>query len=325
MQYRNLGNSDLSVSRIGFGCWELGDQLYGHTVVDEAVSAIYKALDLGVTLFDTAPMYGQGRSETLLGKALKGHRDEVVIVSKVGMEIDGSLRLDSSRERIMGGMEESLQRLGTDYIDLFLIHWPDLSRPIEEAARLMEELRQSGKARYVGVSNFNATQMTQFAECAPITCHQMGYNIIDRRTGRERLPYCLENGIGAMAYGALCCGMLRGRYAPDHVFDETDWRSTQSPAGLEIFTRENMPVNVRVANELKELALSLGMTLPQMALNWVLRKPPIDAALVGIRKPEELEENVKALDFELSDETLAQIDEIAKGAIGADTELPTAP
>src|SRR5919198_5208547 len=189
VQYRAMGTSDLRVSTIGFGCWEMGGTQYGQVDDQEEVGAVRRAIDLGVTLFDTAAIYGPGHSEEVLGRALGQRRREVVLVTKGGMVWDGrgrgSSRRDSSYWALTQGLEASLHRLRTDYVDLFLIHWPDVDTPMDEAARALNDLVAAGKTRYVGVSNFSADQLRASRPHAPIITNQVGYNLFDRRWERQ--------------------------------------------------------------------------------------------------------------------------------------------
>ena len=217
MLYRKLGKYDLTMSAIGVGTWELGGNQYGPIDEDEAVAAIHRALDLGVTTVDTAPAYGHGHAEEVLGPALHVRRKEIVLVTKCGLDWDEQKRIyrDGSPARIIGGLEDSLKRLQTDWIDLFLVHWPDMERPIEPTMRAMQDIVASGKARYIGVSNFNVEQMEIGLGTGPLHCHQMGYNLFDRRVEKAIMPFCARNGMGVMAYGSLAYRVLTGAWKAD--------------------------------------------------------------------------------------------------------------
>src|SRR5579883_2950721 len=210
MEYRHMGKSDLVVSAIGFGCWEMGGN-YGAIDTQEVTTAIRRALDLGVTLFDTARGYGAGRSEEILGRALGADRKNVVVVTKCAIPTrpDQKPRRDARYDSIMKDVELSLQSLGTDYIDLLLVHWPDPDTPIPESMRALNDLRGAGKVRYVGVSNFSAAQLRVCKQFAPVIANQVGYNLFDRRWEYEMFPTAQELGIGIMAYGPLAHGLLQ--------------------------------------------------------------------------------------------------------------------
>jgi aryl-alcohol dehydrogenase-like predicted oxidoreductase len=326
MQYRTMGASDLRISAIGFGCWEMGGNQYGAVDDSEETRAVHRAIDLGVTLFDTAAVYGHGHAEEVLGKALGARRKEIVLVTKGGLKCEqrgGPIWRDDSYQSLVEDMDASLRRLGTDYVDLYLIHWPDGKTPIEEMMRALNEFLQNGKARYVGVSNFSAAQLRACKEHAPICANQVGYNLFDRRWEREMFPTAQELGIGVMAYGPMAHGLLTGAFTAETKFVEWDWRSRGTAFGQSLFTAENFPRNVAVADQLKGVAERLGTTLPQLAIAWVLQQPAVSVALAGIRKPEEIEQNIGALDVRLSGDDLREIDGIMAGAAGQVDAIPT--
>jgi aryl-alcohol dehydrogenase-like predicted oxidoreductase len=325
VEYRNMGSSDLKVSAIGFGCWEMGGNQYGAVDDREEVQAVHRAIDLGVTLFDTAAIYGYGHSEEVLGQALGSRRKDVVLVTKGGMSWDtvgGPSRRDSTRQAILQGMEDSLRRLGTDDVDLFLIHWPDPNTPFEETMAALNELLESGKTRYVGVSNFTSDMLERCRPLAPICANQVGYNLFDRRWERQMFPAARELGIGVMAYGSMAHGLLTGTFTAETRFVEWDWRSRGSAFGQALFAPENFPKNVAVADRLKTIAARVGTTLPQLAIAWVLRHPAVSVALTGIRTPAEIKANVGAVDVQLSPADLQEIDQIMSGAAGQVEAVP---
>jgi len=324
MEYRPMGKSDLVVSAIGFGCWEMGGS-YGAIDDSEVTRAIRRAIELGVTLYDTARGYGAGRSEELLGRALGADRSKVIVVTKGALPTRPGQkpRRDARYESVITDCEESLKSLGTDYIDLYLIHWPDPETPIEESMRALNDLRRDGKVRYVGVSNFSAAQLQECRRTAPIITNQVGYNLFDRRWEYEMMPTAGELGLGIMAYGPLAHGLLTGAFTPDTTFDPTDWRSRGMLFGQSLFTPENFPKNLAVVDQLKALAGRKEATLPRLALAWVLSNPLVSVALSGTRRPAEIEENVEALSLSLSDGDRAEIDEILRGAAGQVREIPT--
>ncbi|HEY3082640.1 MAG TPA: aldo/keto reductase [Chloroflexota bacterium] len=324
MEYRPLGDTGLTVSAIGFGCWEMGGLHYGGTDDDEVTQAVHRAMELGVTLFDTAPNYGFGGSEQVLGRALKGRRRDVVLVSKTCISWDPvtlTSKFDGRYSTVKRLNEESLQRLGTDYLDLLLIHWPDPETPIEETMKALEELRQEGKARHIGVSNYSPYELRTAKSHAPICANQVGFNMFDRRWQREMFPTARELGIGIMAYGPMAHGLLTGTMKADHQFGEKDWRRQGLLFGQRLFG-PNLAQNVGVVEQLKGVAARLGTTLPRLALAWVLREPAVSVALSGCRNVREIEENVQALDVKIPDEVMAEIDQILKGAAGQTDRIP---
>ena len=324
MEYRALGDTGLTVSAIGFGCWEMGNPGYGATEDAEAIAAVHRGMELGITLYDTAPNYGFGGSEEVLGRALKGRRDGIVLVSKVGIPWDPvtfTTKFDARYSTIKRINEESLRRLGTDHLDLLLVHWPDPETPIEETMRALDELRQEGKTRHIGVSNYTAYELRQAKSYAPICANQVGYNLFDRRWEREMFPTARELGVGVMAYGPMAHGLLSGTMTRDHVFDARDWRRHGLLFGQRLFG-PNLAQNLDIVDQLKGVAAELGTSLPRLALAWVLRNPAVSVALSGCRKPSEIEENVRALDVTLPDEVLTRIDEIMAGAAGQVDAVP---
>jgi aryl-alcohol dehydrogenase-like predicted oxidoreductase len=324
VQQRKLGNTGLSVSAIGFGCWEMGNPEYGKSDNDEMIAAVNRAIDLGVTLFDTAPNYGFGGSEEVLGRALGARRKDIVLVSKVGITWDPvthTTKFDGRYSTIKRINEESLGRLGTEYLDLVLMHWPDPETPIEETMRALEELRTSGKARHVGVSNFSAYELGAAQKYAPICANEVGYNLFDRRWEHEMFPTAQELGIGIMAYGPMAHGLLTGTLPRQNTFDERDWRRHGNIFGQRLFG-PNLGQNLDVVDRLLTVADRIGTSLPLLALAWVLKNPAVSVALAGCRTPREIEENVRALDVTLDSDALAEIDGIMAGAAGQTNVVP---
>ena len=325
MEYRKLGGTDLVVSAIGIGSWELGGTQYGPIDEDEAVRAIYRGLDLGVTCVDTAPVYGCGHAEEVLGRALPARRHEIVLVTKCGLDWDEKQQVtrDGSRGRVLGGLEESLRRLKTDYVDAFLVHWPDPERGVDEGLRAMQEILASGKARAVGVSNFSVEQMTIARDLGVLQIHQMGYNLFDYRVEKEIMPYCRQHDVGVMVYGSLCYGLLTGTFTAETTFADWDWRSKGSAFGQPILGGENFLKNLLVVEELRDVARSRGVTLPQLAMNWVLRNPAVGVGLTGPRVPAEIEDTLGAVGWSLTDEEVARIAAIMRGAAGRTDDPPS--
>ncbi|MCC6179681.1 MAG: aldo/keto reductase [Chloroflexi bacterium] len=324
MDYRTMGSSDLKISAIGFGCWEMGNPGYGSTDEQQIFAAVNRAMELGVTLFDTAPNYGFGGSEEVLGRALGARRKDIVLVSKVGITWDPvthTTKFDGRYSTIKQINEDTLRRLGTDHVDLLLMHWPDPETPIDETMRALEELRSEGKTRYVGVSNFSAHELQEARKSAPICANQVGYNLFDRRWEREMFPTARELGIGVMAYGPMAHGLLTGTLARENTFDERDWRRHGMIFGQRLFG-PNLGANLDVVEKVRGVAQDLGTTLPLLALAWVLRHPAVSVALSGCRTPAEIEENVQALEVTITDDVLAEIDRIMADAAGQSDVIP---
>ena len=316
MRYKKFGNSDLETSVVGFGGWPMGRGHYGSFDDDEVVRAVHASIDLGVTLFDTAAVYGWGEGEKLLGRALEGKREDVVIVSKAGIPWDeegGGRRRDSSRESLEKSLNESLNRLQTDYLDLFLIHWPDESRPMSVPMEAFADFQEQGKIRYGGVSNFSPQQMSDCLDVFPIVTNQVGYHLFDQRPEPAIVPFCADNGMGIMAYGSLAHGLLTGTMTPETTFEEDDWRRSLMAFGQPIFKGQNFLDNLKKVDTLKEMAADMGFSVAQLALAWVASEPTVSVALVGTRKPEEIQENVAAADWELSSSERAEIKAVVTG------------
>jgi myo-inositol catabolism protein IolS len=315
MEYRQFGRTDLKVSAIGFGCWEISGT-YGPIDAAQFDQAVHRALDAGVNCFDTAEAYGMGISEQALARALGARRRDICLVTKVGVGYpEAPNRRDSSRQRIMASLEQSLRNLEADHVDVYLVHWPDLNTTFEETMRALDDIVRQGKARYVGVSNFRRSQLEACTKLRPIDVVQYGWNMFDRRMQREIFPWCAAQGVGVMAYGSLAYGMLTGAFTADMQFDETDWRSKRgSLGGLNLFRTmfgpDHFPRNLRAVEELKTLAAKYGKTLPQFALRWTLSNPAIHTGLVGFRRAAEVEENLGALGWSISTADMAAVDAI---------------
>ena len=313
MEQRRFGNTDLVSSAVGFGTWEMSTNMYGHIDVDEASRAVNMAIDRGITLFDTAEGYGPYLSEELLAKALGNRRNEIILVTKVGFDYDDTptmTGLNSSKSNIIESAQGCLRRLNTDYLDLLLIHWPDFETPIEESMEGLEELKQSGKIRHYGVSNYDIDLMQECEQYGHITANQIGYHMFDRRMEARVLPWCMANGVGFMSYGSLAFGLLTGAFTPEHTFEEGDWRRNEIAFNLPLFEREHFLREVEVCNRLAQLADGYGKTVAQLALAWVLDHPGVSCALVGMRNERELEENVAATDWKLTEEIRSGINQI---------------
>ena len=312
MEYRPFGQTGLEVSALGFGCWEMGGG-YGDVETAEVAKAVNHAVDVGVNCFDTAPAYGRGQSERFLGKALGARRKDVLVVTKCGVGYrDRPKGRDSRPEAIFASIDQSLLDLGTDYVDVLLVHWPDATTPFEETMGALDEVVRQGKARFVGVSNFTKRQMEQSMETRRIDVVQCGYNMFDRRMDKDILPFCLEHGIGVMVYGPLAFGMLTGAFTRETTFKTgEDWRANENmlPAlFLRMFGEENFPRNVAAAEDLGPIASERGKKLPHLALRWVLSHPAVSVALAGTRNAGEVEDNLSALDWSIGEAEKARID-----------------
>jgi aryl-alcohol dehydrogenase-like predicted oxidoreductase len=322
MRYRPFGRTGLQVSVVGFGCWPMAGDRYGAIEDDEAIRAIHRALDRGVNCVDTAPAYGAGHSEEVVARALEGRRQDVILVTKCAVKAPplgqpGPLR-DASRANIFREIEASLERLRTDWVDVLLVHWPDAGTPVEETMRALGDVVASGRARFVGVSNFTGAMLAECMRTRRVDVSQVGYHMFDRRQEQETFPYCRAEGIGVMGYGSLGHGLLTGAFTAATTFDPArDWRAGGVAFGQPIFRGDNLKTNVAVADRLRrEVADPRGVPLSQIALAWVLANPAVSTALVGARTPAEVDANDAGAELELSSAERATIDAILAGAVG---------
>lgn len=327
MEYPSLGSSNLTVSAITFGAWAAGGWMWGGNEESEAIDAIRAAYDLGVTSIDTAPAYGQGASERIVGKAIKGiPRDKVQILTKYGLRWDTSqgtfhfkskdnqgrdinMHKYAAREGIIKEVEDSLRLLDTDYIDLYQIHWHDPSTPIQETMETMRDLIQQGKIRHAGVCNYDVTLMAEAARHIDLVSDQVPYSMIKRDIEKELVPYCLEHNKGILAYSPMERGLLSGKTQPGHVFAEGDHR-----ANLYYFKDANLVKVNHFLDKIRPLAADKNVTLSQLVLRWTLAQPGITALLVGARNAEQAVSNAKAVEVTLTTEEIAfvtaQLDEL---------------
>jgi aryl-alcohol dehydrogenase-like predicted oxidoreductase len=315
MEFRQFGQTGIQISAIGFGCWEIGGG-YGSIEETEFIKAINRALDVGINSFDTAEAYGFGASEKSLAKALGSRRKEAVITTKFGVGYpDATNYRDSSRKRVMESIEKSLKALETDYVDVYLIHWPDRSIPFEEPMRALDDLVKQGKARAVGLSNFKLSEIETCMKTRRVDVVQYCWNMFDRRMQKEIFPYCRQNNIGVMAYGSLAYGMLTGTFNEEMTFDKGDWRAKRGQLlninlFQHLFGPDHFLKNLRAVEELKAMAKRYGKSLPQFALRWTLSNPIVSTALVGCRNPKEVDDNVGAIGWSISEADMKEIDAI---------------
>ena len=322
MEYKAFGQTGMQVSAIGFGCWEMGGG-YGSIEETEVIEAIHRALDLGINCFDTAEAYGMGKSEELLARALGNRCKDVIIVSKFGINYDNDRlkKRDSRRAMAHAAINRRLKALNTDYVDVYLVHWPDRTTPFDETMEALEEIVQQGKARFVGLSNFTRDEIQTCTETRRVDVIQYACNLFDRRMAKWIFPYAQDNGIGVMTYGSLAYGMLAGAFAEETTFEEDDWRRRGgSNMSLKLFLPGIFQRNVQAVNQLKEIAEGLGKKLPHLALNWVISNPAVSVSLVGARRASEVEDNMGAVGWKLTDDVKAEIDRVF-----AEYEIDTAP
>ena len=322
MQYRQLGESDLQVSAVAFGAWAVGGWMWGGTDDQEAVSAIQRAIDIGMTSIDTAPIYGFGHSEEVVGQAIAGRREKVQVLTKYVLRWDGvegqphlettdgagqprTVYRNGRKESVLLECERSLKRLRTDCIDLYQCHWPDETTPIDETMEAIDQLLKEGKIRAAGVSNFSPEQMEAVRKMVPLASNQPPYSMVRRDVEQDVLPYCIENNVGVIVYSPLQRGLLAGKVTMDRVFPANDARST-----LPRFQPANRRRVLDFLGKTRPIAEAHGVTLAQLVINWTIHRPGITAALVGARTPAQVEENAAAADFRLSDEEVDRIDSL---------------
>jgi aryl-alcohol dehydrogenase-like predicted oxidoreductase len=323
MKYRKWGVNGPAVSVLGCGTWAIGggDWSYSWGSQDDrmSINSIRAAVDAGINFFDTAAIYGLGHSETVLGQALKGERDKVVIATKYGLvwNQEGYITRNGTYASVIREAEHSLRRLGTDYIDLYQMHWPDTEAmaPVEETIRAMEQLLRDGKIRYIGVSNFSVGLLDEALKSRHVDTLQPPYSIISNEAEKELLPYCLDKGIGVLAYSPLASGLLSGHYTRDTRFDKQDWRATS-----QAHTGEGLEQNLAVVEQLKDVASELGITVSELAFAYVLAHPAITSALIGARKPEHITKALPSINVQLDESVLTRIRSIAASA--AKVEMP---
>lgn len=301
MEFIQLPKTDLTVSRLIFGCEPLGGTDWGRFDETLAMQAVSIALDLGINFFDTADAYGLGRSERVLSAALGERRHDAVILSKFGVNWEDSddggravTFLDSSPHRVFEAVEGSLRRLRIDSIPLYLVHWPDPSTPIDQTMEALSQCIEAGKIQYVGVSNFPPHLIRTANRVTDVAAVELPYSLANREAERTVLPCCQELGISTLVYGSLAQGLLTGKYGLDTEFGPDDRRSR-----LDQFKEKKLEQNLELVTRLRQVGKCHGKTPAQTAIRWVLDNPMVDCVVVGIKTPDQLEEDLGALQFEL--------------------------
>lgn len=326
MIYRKIGDSDhpehtdLELSVVTFGAWAAGGWMWGGTERSEAVKAIQESFHAGVTSIDTAPVYGQGLSEEIVGEAIKDFpRDKVQILTKYGMRWDlakGDLAMQSKdndgkdidiykyagKESVIKECEDSLKRLGTDYIDLYQIHWHDKTTPIEETMEAVSQLIKQGKVRYAGVCNYSADLMREASKYINLVSDQVPFSMVKRDIEKDTIPYCLEHNKAILAYSPLQRGLLTGKMTPGYQFGKDDNRST-----LHYFSDENLTRVNAFLDKIKPLAEEKNATLSQLVIRWTVEQPGITIALVGARDAKQALQNAAAMDISLNPDEIKLI------------------
>ncbi len=322
MEYRQLGSSDVKVSAVTLGTWAIGGWMWGGTDDANAVAAIQAAVDAGMTSIDTAPMYGFGHSERIVGQAVAGRRDRVQLLTKYCLRWDreggemffpttgpdgkpAKVFKNATPESIVEECERSLERLGTDHIDLYQCHWRDNTTPVEVTMSAMEKLLADGKILAAGVSNFTAEEIAAARTAGPLASNQPPYSMVRRDVEADVLPYCRENNVGVIVYSPLQLGLLTGKVTMDREFSGDDQRRN-SP----YFRPANRRKVLDFLEEIRPIAAAHDATLAQLVINWTIHRPGVTAALVGARNPDQARENAAAADFKLTDDQTSRIDDL---------------
>jgi aryl-alcohol dehydrogenase-like predicted oxidoreductase len=313
MQTRKLGYTDLNLTTVGLGTWAIGgggwQWSWGSQDDTDSIAALQRGLDLGINWIDTAAAYGLGHSEEIVGKAIAGRRDKVTVATKCSLvweegsnDLSARLKADSVRREA----EASLRRLKVDVIDLYQIHWPNPDEDIEEGWEVIARLIQEGKVRFGGVSNFKLEQLKRVQAIHPVASLQPPYSMLEREVERQLLPYCAAKNIGVIVYSPMQTGLLTGKFTRDRIasLPEDDWRKERNPH----FQEPALSANLALVERLRPIAERHGRSVAQLAIAWVLRRPEVTAAIVGVRRPAHIEETGGAGDWNLSPEVIAEID-----------------
>ncbi|MFG6149131.1 aldo/keto reductase [Halobacillus sp. B23F22_1] len=309
MEHINVSQADLTASRIGLGTWAIGGWMWGGTDKKQSIETIHAALNKGITLIDTAPVYGFGESEEIVGKAVQqyGKREDIILATKVALDWQNEQPFrNGTKERIHQEVEDSLKRLQTDYIDIYQVHWPDPLTPLHETAEALQYLYKQGKIRAIGVSNFSPEQMDVFREAAPIHTLQPPYNLFERDIEEDIIPYTQKHDITTISYGSLCRGLLSGKMTKDRSFEGDDLRNNDPK-----FQQPRFEQYLNAVEELDQLAKDrFNKRVIHLAIKWVLQQPGSGIALMGGRRPDQLDPVDEVSDFTIDKDTMKDIDAI---------------
>ncbi len=318
VKFKKVDKIDEKLSVIGFGCWGIsGPEYWDGTTDENSIKTIHKAIEYGVNFFDVAPVYGFGHAEEILGKAVKGFRNKIIIATKCGLIWDEEKRIMNNLkpESIFKEVENSLRRLQTDYIDLYQLHWPDPNTDIGETMDAMLELKRSGKIRYIGLSNFSVSEAKRAMQKAEISSMQGLYNMLERnansyhsipleyRTERDILPFCLENGMAFFPYSPLLQGLLTGKFTGNESFKDVR-------AANPNLSGEKFKMYINVVKKLNDIADKIKKPLSQIALNWLIRNEAVTSVIAGAQNSQQLEENIGAVTWEMDDALYYEIERI---------------
>lgn len=316
MERRKVGTSDLEVSPVGLGTWAMGNDFFGTVNDADSIDAIHAAIDNGINLIDTAPAYGSGHAEEVVGKALEGCRESVVVATKVGVTRSTG-GIDLSPTAIRTQVEGSLRRLKIETIDLYQIHYPDPKTPLEETMQTLVKIQEEGKIRHICVSNFDEALMDRAKKNAPIVSLQPQYSLINRDIERGLVPYCLEHQIGLITYGTLAGGILTGKYREIPSFSESDRRSQF----YDYFHEPIWSGAQRLVSDLETIARNYSRPVAEVVINWLYWQPGITAVLVGAKNADQARMNAGSMLWELSSDDLDEIDDLSTNALRTRNEL----
>jgi aryl-alcohol dehydrogenase-like predicted oxidoreductase len=312
-----FGKTGFRVSRLVQGTWVTGGWAWGGSDEKESLLAILRALETGINFIDTAPVYGFGKSEEIVGRAVgQWGREKVTVATKCGLEWDQGRRIrrNSRPERIMHEAEQSLRRLGIDCIDLLQLHWPDPDAPFENSMHALSKLQEQGKIRCFGLSNFSREQVLECLRTGPVYSLQPPYNIFERQAEKELIPFCIENEIPTLVYGGLCRGLLTGKFTGNETFPRGDLRRNDP-----MFKADRFKKYADAVKEIKAVAAEYGKTRAQFALRWAIQQPGATCVIAGARTAKQAEENAGALGWEIRSSDLTRVDEILAEQIGEPT------
>lgn len=322
IELRPLGKSDLKISPVALGCWPIAGMTSGPVPEATAIATIHECLDVGINHLDTAYMYGTaGESEHLIGRAIRDRRDQYILATKGGLHIDPTApkgrTADARPETLRRECEESLKRLQTDRVEIYYLHAPDPTAPIEESAGAIRELIDEGKALVAGASNLSVDQLTRFHAVCPITVVQPMYNMLQRGIEQDIVPWCQENGVSVLVYWPLLKGLLAGRLRREDVLPESDSRSRYS-----MFHGQQWEKNHDFVDRIREVADEAGKTVAQVVINWTIHRPGITGALCGAKRPEQIRDTAGAIGWRLTEEQLIAIDRALEARGEPESETP---
>ncbi len=313
---RQIGRSGIEASAVGLGTWAIGGWMWGGTDEGQSIDAIQASIDEGISLIDTAPAYGQGLSEQIVGKAIKGRRDQVVLATKLGLvwhttkgnhffDYDGKpVHRYLGADSIVYEVEQSLKRLGTDHIDHYITHWQDPTTPVAETMEALERLKRQGKIRSIGASNVSQAEIEAYHTAGQLDAIQQEYSMVQRGIEDEIAPYCLKHGVSILSYSSLALGLLSGKVGPDRIFSGDDQRKNNPR-----FSKANREKVAHLMKQIHPVAEGHGATEAQIVIAWTVQQPGITFALCGARSPGQARENAKAGRIRLSDQEIKQVSE----------------